>query len=518
MSYKWTPDLVRLADVQPEAVNWLWPPYIPRGKVTIAQGDGGLGKSWLSLALAAEISRGTTHLLPGHPDARKPAESVVILSAEDDPADTIRPRLDGLQAASEHIYALRSKSTTSDDGERVEASITLADIAVLCEVVEKVRPSLVVIDPLAAYLGAKTDMHRSNEVRPLLAALADLAATYDLAVLIIHHHNKNTGARAMQRGAGSYDIQAAARSVLTIAEDPDDPQRRIIAHSKSNLAAPGSSLVYTLAGGSFQWDGTSNLTADQLLAQPASEGERSALADATDWLESELSSGPVPAGDLKRSAAQAGLSWTTVERAKSALDIKPRRASHGNEGRGLWLWELPTEDTHAPTTSVDGLAALPERPMNTALSQGSQDETLTVLPEPRLGRDKPARPQGRQVTLYAREDQPQAMTDYLAAHSNREPSPIERELEQIITKDSNLDRRAADLYAQLASETAEQLAARIAEKWPSANAQDWWLNKAKSEPLAVAIAVELRTQDGAKASAAHHYLAAGNRAASEARK
>lgn len=340
-----SPVLLRLSDVQPEEISWHWHPFIPNGKVSIILGDGGLGKSFLTLALASANSTGSP--LPGTHDRREPGNTI-ILSAEDDPADTIRPRLDALGADVTRIDALIAKRTTDDQGATKDAGVTLADIPILRQAVDLTgNVSLIIIDPLSQYLGSGVDLHRSNEIRPLLTALADLAAEYNLAVIVVHHNNKNVNTKGAYRAAGSYDITAAVRSVIVVGEDPQDDKKRVIAHLKSNLAAKGASLGFEIREGSFYWTGGSDYTAEQLLSQPATGEERSLSDEAAEWLTDMLRSGARAAKELKQAATAEGFSWRTVERAKASLGIKASRAS--THPSSPWEWVLPEALRHPPT-------------------------------------------------------------------------------------------------------------------------------------------------------------------------
>jgi hypothetical protein len=159
-----------IADVKAEKVNWLWQPYIPKGKLTLEEGDPGIGKSWISLAIATAVTLGKG--LPGQ-ESVEPA-NVLLASAEDGLGDTIRPRLDAMGADISRIFAIEGALTLDETG-----------LARLESYLERVRPSLLIIDPLVAYLGAGVDIHRANETRAVMAQLARLAEKYDSAILCL---------------------------------------------------------------------------------------------------------------------------------------------------------------------------------------------------------------------------------------------------------------------------------------------------------------------------------------------
>lgn len=241
---------VRMADIQPEPVEWLWEPYIPKGKLTSIEGDPGVGKSWLTMALTAQISRGDK--LPGVKHAVGPAP-ILLLTAEDGAADTIRPRLDAASADVKKVHAITGP-----------VQFDKAGAATLKREIEAVRPALVIIDPIVAYLPDKTDMNSASAVRPILARLAKVAEETEVAITFVRHLAKGTRDKAIYRGLGSIDFTAACRSVLMVGFDPNDSDKRVVAHGKSNLAAPGPSLAYTLKGGRFAWAGRSSLSAEDL--------------------------------------------------------------------------------------------------------------------------------------------------------------------------------------------------------------------------------------------------------------
>lgn len=389
---------------------------------------------------------------------RRP-RNVIILSAEDDAADTIVPRLKAMGADLSRVYVVTGKHLRDQDGQEHEASITLSDIKALTAAIEEVDDvALVIVDPLAGYIGADVDLHRGNEVRPVLTALYELAKTYGLVVFIVHHNNKSSGMKAIHRGAGSYDIGAAVRSILLVAENPQDPTSRVIAHLKSNLAAPGPSLGFELKEGRFQWTGQNHYTPDQLLAQPGSSEERNALDEAADWLEEVLSNGAMAARDIKRAAVDAGMSWRTVERAKAKLGVRSGRSSTGNTGAGSWLWELPRQGPH--TQNTGGLAVLASLATPTPPTAPPNHPSAALLEHP------PAR------------QEPQ---DRKTANTN--------------SAESIRDRVAARAIS-LSTISLEQLRDRYATALPHATAAPTaWTSTAKVEPLAVTAALETLAED-----------------------
>jgi RecA/RadA recombinase len=320
-------DIVPLSAIAPEEIIWLWYPYIPLKKLTLFEGDPSSGKTYLILAIAAGVTNG--YDLPDQ-DGRvgKPSEdrkgSVLYITAEDGLADTIRIRAEKVGADLDRLFVPREPQ-----------SFSLADPSRLSNALERFRPKLVVLDPLQAFLGADIDMHRANEVRPLMTTLLSLAIRYECAVICVRHWTKAAGNRARHRGQGNVDFAAAARSQLAVGESPNDAGMRIMAQAKMSLAALGTSIVFRINDDGLEWCGTSTLTADELsLAQPMMQKEH--RKDAMQWLREYLKKGPQPADLATQAAASVGITEKLLRGARERLHILTTK-----EGR-TWFWRLPT--------------------------------------------------------------------------------------------------------------------------------------------------------------------------------
>ena len=331
-----------LSKVEPEQVDWLWPGRIPKGKLTVIDGDPGLGKSAATVDLAARVSAGL-----GLPDcAPCEAAGVVICSAEDGLADTIRPRLDAAGCDPARVLSL----ATVPDAEGLSRPISIPeDVPVVREGIRRVGAALVVVDPLMAFLSGKTDSHRDQDVRRVLAALAALAEETGAAIVIVRHLNKPGGKNPLYRGGGSIGIIGAARSGMVVGKDPDDEDRRVLAVVKSNLAAPAPSLSFALeeaGNGAVRvvWLGETDVAAAELLAGPRDEGS-SALEGAKNFLVELLLGGPVAYAEVEAAAEGAGINMRTVKRAKQELGVESSREGEaGRQGGGKWIWSLAGGD------------------------------------------------------------------------------------------------------------------------------------------------------------------------------
>jgi hypothetical protein len=228
---------VPLHTVTAREVLWLWLNWLPLGKLAVLDGDPGLGKSTLLLDLAARVSRDGIM-----PDGSQGATgAVVILSSEDAVEDTIKPRLEAAGAELTKIEFL--DEVIDQDGAR--PPVLPLDIPLIEAVILRLKAKLLIIDPLMAYLGA-VDAIKDQDIRRALHRLKKLAEKQQCTIVYLRHLNKGTGTKAIYRGGGSIGIIGAARAGMLVAQDPDSSFHRILACTKSNLAAKPPSLRYVL--------------------------------------------------------------------------------------------------------------------------------------------------------------------------------------------------------------------------------------------------------------------------------
>lgn len=350
------PLIVRLSDVKPEPVAWLWPSRIALGKLTLIAGDPGLGKSFLTLDIAARVSRGRAW--PDAPSVSTTPGGVVLLSAEDGVADTIRPRLDAAGADVTRILALEAIQSVGDGGRESARTFDLSrDLPALESAIRSVDGCrLVVIDPVTAYLGG-VDSHKNAEIRGLLAPLGAIAERHRVAVVAVTHLNKSGGGPAIYRAMGSLAFAAAARAAWAVSKDKDDPRRRLLLPIKNNIAPDTGGLAYRIeplgVGGcpAVAWEPDAvSVSADEALSGDRDEaGGRTERDDAAEWLSDLLADGPRPTRDVERDAREAGFSIATVRRAKAAIGVLSRKPAFG----GPWEWMLPVKDAQPPTTTIE---------------------------------------------------------------------------------------------------------------------------------------------------------------------
>lgn len=318
-----------LADVAEEEVQWLGYPYFPRGVTTVIDGDPGQGKSTFVMAIVAAVTTGRK--LPFIPDLG--AGIVVILSAEDDAARVMKPRLLANGADVSKVRFQKTPFTLDRRG-----------LDLLRAELERSRPAMLVIDPLIAYMDASTDLHNANETMKFMIELDLLAREFDTVIVLIRHLRKSDANEPMYRGIGSIAIAARMRSGLVLGRHPDNPNIRAVAHHKSNYALPGPTILFEIVAKrgrkvpKVQWLGTDpNLTAEDLLRRPQADRGRpdTEREDAKHFLCDMLANGPKLKSSIERAAEARSFSPMTLRRAADELGIIKGRQNRQS------LWSLP---------------------------------------------------------------------------------------------------------------------------------------------------------------------------------
>ncbi len=308
-------DILNFAtDIKEIPVKWLWYPYIPLGKITIMQGNSGIGKTMLALNIAAILSKGDK--LPGDTIDRQPI-SIIYNTAEDGLGDTIKPRLLAAGADCTLINTINERINT----------ITMTDERLENSVIET-RAKLLILDPIQAYLGSNIDMNKANEIRPIFAHLGRVAEDNECAVMLIGHQGKNQMYTELQSLLGSTDQVAAARSVLTVTQNPNDKSLSMISHTKSSLAQKGKSISFSISSeGRIAWG-------DFVKTEIVVEEKISKTEAAKDFLKNLLSNGPRPQNEIMVAAKEAEIAERTLNKAKAELKIKSYKKEN------MWFWQI----------------------------------------------------------------------------------------------------------------------------------------------------------------------------------
>jgi putative DNA primase/helicase len=349
----------RLSDIEAKPISWLWPGRIARGKLTIIAGNPGIGKTQITASIAAIVTKGSSWPVTNDLCERG---KILFLTAEDDAADTVRPRLEAAGADLNLIHVIEGVSQPAR-GNGIRHSRTFSLLSDLNALEEKLAElgevAAVIIDPISAYLSG-VDSHKNAEVRSILTPLADLAARHNTAIIGVSHLNKAASVQVLMRVSGSLAFVAAARAAWLVAPDPDDNSRRLLLPLKNNLGRDTHGLAYSIESvnvacatglietSRIKWESTAvTRTADDVM-QAGTQRRSSAMAQAKDWLTGVLADGPVPATEVLSRAEEDGLNETTVRRAGKDLGVKSKKS----EFEGGWEWSLsskkaePAQDGH----------------------------------------------------------------------------------------------------------------------------------------------------------------------------
>ena len=320
--------LIHMDQVEVEEIEWLFYPFIPYGKVTIIQGDPGEGKTTVVLQIIAKLTKGEAIL--SETSEGKSEETgvepinVIYQTAEDGLGDTIKPRLLAAGADCSRVLVI-------DDQDQ---PLTMVDER-LEEAIIQTKARLVVLDPIQGFLGAGVDMHRANEIRPLMKRISVLAEKYQCAIILIGHMNKNSNGKSSYRGLGSIDFQAAARSVLIVGRVKDEQEIRVICHVKSSLAPEGDAIAFRLdKEKGFHWIGEYDISAEDLLS---GDGRGQKIRSAKEFLKEILANGSMEQAKIAEEAEERGIKKKTLWNAKKELQIDSVKI--GNK----WFWMLQEE-------------------------------------------------------------------------------------------------------------------------------------------------------------------------------
>ena len=343
-------ELIDAASLKPEPIRWLWPGWLARGKLHVMAGAPGTGKTTLAMDFAAAVSAARAF-----PSGWRPNRgSVLVWSGEDDPADTLVPRL---LAAGADLSRVRFVGEVRENGERYpfDPARDVQKLAAACAGIGDV--SLLIVDPLVSAVSG--DSHKNAEVRRGLAPLVDLAVRLDAALLGITHYSKGTAGRdPLERVSGSLAFGALARVVFgTVRQEVEEGEatRMMLARAKSNIGPDGGGFLYAfeqapladhgdIVTSRIVWGNAVEGTARELLAEP--EPNASPVDDADDFLLDLLAGHRLPVKDVYREAEAAGYSRDQMKRAKARIGVEAVKEGGEFGGKGAqWFWRLtPTRE------------------------------------------------------------------------------------------------------------------------------------------------------------------------------
>jgi len=344
------PILISMDTIEPEEYDWLWEGKFALGKLATMAGEGGLGKSTIMIDVAARVSTGRPW--PDNPMSSQPIGSTIILTAEDDLADTVRPRLDRSGANPAKIKIL--KAILQEEREKwFDIAQDLPHLESAIQTVGDCR--LVIIDPVSAYLGT-IDSHNNSDVRGVLGPLSALANQYHISIVLVTHLNKSNTVNVADRIMGSGAFVHAPRTVWAVTQDRGQEEeakegidRRLMLMVKSNLSFPYG-LAYRIIDGELKWETDPvKMTAKQFFADCGERTTAPVRYEVKMWLVDLLrKNGPMWAADIKCEAEGECHSLRTVHTAKKALGIKSNK-----DGKNRWYWSLAIHGDQKPKDAND---------------------------------------------------------------------------------------------------------------------------------------------------------------------
>ena len=289
-------------------IEWLWKPFIPYGKITIIEGDGGDGKTTMILTIAAMLSAGIQppSLIRGHLVDEPPCNPITTfyLTNEDEVADSSLKRFIRAGGVAERF---------AYSGE-LEHHMTLVEDELL-SAIEQTHARLLIIDPFQAFLPEGTNMGSITKMRTIFTTLANIAKQTDTAIVLVGHLNKSEGSKDIHRGFGSADIAASVRSILMVEMDKKDREKRWVRSIKSNFDESDYTPIRLvldeerrLSFAEFEDEEEAEAT------PPQSKTER-----AMEIISDRMIDGSVPGAEATAACAEEGIGDKTAQRASRKL-------------------------------------------------------------------------------------------------------------------------------------------------------------------------------------------------------
>jgi putative DNA primase/helicase len=338
-------------DINAKAVEWDWPERIPRAKLTIFSGDPDLGKSTVAEDIIARFTT-QSDWPDGAENITEPGD-VLMLIAEDDPEDTVKPRLMAAGADLKRVHLLKCVRVTQN-ANKIERMLALDTDLTLLETQLKVsqRVKLVVIDPITNYFG-RANSNRDQELRTVLVPIKELADRAGVTFIGIGHFNKRTDVSALHRVGGAVAMSGVARAVWMFMKDPEVEGQYLMLLGKGNLTKKRTGLRYRIVEQrvmlpdgketgvpKIDWQsGESTASADDIVTRPNDPVERKA-AKAARWLTDFLANGDKHSEEIYAKGKEAGLSRGTLWAARKVVNIEAYQKDR------QWWWTAPKLKPH----------------------------------------------------------------------------------------------------------------------------------------------------------------------------
>lgn len=334
-------EVLKLSEVKEETQKWLIPGFIPQSEITMIAGDGGCGKTTVWCAIAAAVSSGSRVFFEPAPEefarGREP-EKVLFFSSEDSVPCVLLPRL---RKAGANLNNLLTVDIADPRFKEITFTSDLLE-----QMIKENKPSLVIFDPIQAFLPPKTQMGSRNEMRTCTDALMSLGAKYGTTFIIIVHTNKRENAHGRNRIADSADLWDSARSVMVVGKTKDKGIR-YISHEKTNYGIPEMTVLFKINDTAEFYGRTENKDEDFVRERNDAKNYSPKRDKATDFILNYISNGKKQVKELEAAAKAEGISDATLRRAKKELKDKNQITffqKGSNENKAFYIGAL--EQSH----------------------------------------------------------------------------------------------------------------------------------------------------------------------------
>ena len=326
---------IKYSDVETKQIDWLWFPYLPKGMVSIVQGDPKCGKTFMLIDIISRITRGDYKPL----SCEKFDVGNVIFQNSDDPIEySLKERFEKQKADTTRVFCVDEK----------QEKLYFNSLEKLEKLIEEQKPVLVVIDPIQAYMG-DGDSNSMVQVRNALAPLKILAEQYNVAIVLVQHLKKGNETKAIYKGAGSIDFVGFARSMLMVVKDTGNDERLFI-HTTSNVAKEGHCLSYKISKNGLEWlDDRGEVNADELISQDINTKFENAKNFILGCIASKKE---ITANELQDLCKLGGFSKRTFDGARSILNKNNKIHQIKKNSRTYWALSSPL-DSNVQSCNVE---------------------------------------------------------------------------------------------------------------------------------------------------------------------
>lgn len=326
---------IKYSDVETKQIDWLWFPYIPKGMVSIVQGDPKSGKTFMLIDIISRITRGDYKPLS---DEKFDVGNVIFQNSDDPIEYSLKGRFEKQKADTTRVFCVDEK----------KEKLYFNNLDKLKKLIEEKKPVLVVIDPIQAYMG-DGDSNSMVQVRNALAPLKILAEQYNVAIVLVQHLKKGNETKAIYKGAGSIDFVGFARSMLMVVKDTENDERLFI-HTTSNAAKEGHCLSYKITENGLEWlEDRGEVNADELISQDINTKFENAKNFILGCIASKKE---ITANELQDLCKIGGFRKRTFDGARSILNKNNKIHQIKKNSRTYWALSSPL-DSNVQSCNVE---------------------------------------------------------------------------------------------------------------------------------------------------------------------